>query len=302
MRAALPAALLAALIGWASAGRAAAAVVDARRLAYLPARYSPGEEVEIQALLSAEAGEKLSAFDLKAGSGLPVQGAEADPELRELRLAQTAEGWLLKARFVPWSPGARSLPALRVKGIALPALPFAAISVLGAEDRDISPPRRQRDPPGTALYLYGFAGFLLLLVLGAAGTAGYLVPAARALLARRRAAQAFGRFLKSLEYLARELGSAEPGIFFAALGHALRLYLSARALPEACALTAPELELLPEAAFPAPGTKSKAAGLIAYSDRIRYGGERPGPDALAAAIESARAIGEQTEEALLARV
>lgn len=287
------------------------ASLDARSLTYLPARYGAGEEVVAQALLVPDAGEKLLPLDLKRGAGLSAQADEADPELRELRLAKTAAGWQLSLRFVPWSPGRASLPAMRVKGIALPALPYAAASALGPEDRDPSPPRRQRDPPGTALFLYGLAGLLLILTLGAAGAAAYLVPAARALVAKRRAAQAFRRFVTSLEYLEAEAGSADPAAFFSALSRAFRLYLDSRALPDArglevapraTALTAAEVAALPESAFPAPGTRDRTEALFSLADRVRYGDASPGAEAARGAAIEARSIGEANEEALHARL
>jgi hypothetical protein len=286
--------------------RLAAATLDARSLAYVPIRYSPGDEVLVQALVVPEEGETLAELRLGPGAGLPAQVEGSDPELRELSLAKTREGWLLRLRFVPWSPGSGSFPETRLKGFRLPALPFATLSLLGPEDRDPSPPRPQRDPPGMALFLYGIAGLLIVLVLGAAGAAVYLLPAARALAARRRAAQAFWRFDRSLEYLAAEAGSADPASYFAALIRVLRLYLAARVLPEAPALTAPELAALPDAAFPAPATRERAASLVARADRYRFGGEAPGGAAaravLEAATEEARAIGAANEEVLLARV
>jgi hypothetical protein len=301
--------LAAACAGWAGLSGGAelsAATLDARSLVYLPIRYSAGDEVVAQTTVLPEAGESLSPLDLKQGAGLAAQAEEADPEIREIKLSKAPEGWLLKVRFVPWSPGAGSLPPLRQKGFRLPALPYSAVSLLGPEDRDPSPPRPQRDPPGIAVYLYGLAGILLVLVLGVIATLAYLIPGARAILARRRAAQAFRRLAKSLDYLASEAGSADPSSYFAALIRALRLYLAARALPEAPTLTAPELAALPDEAFPAPATKDRAAALVARADRARFGGERRGSAeaekaALLEAAAEARAIGEANEEVLLAR-
>ncbi len=302
-----PALALAALLAAPHGAPLYGATIDARSLAYIPASYSPGEELVAQATILPEAGEKLEALDLKAGAGLPAQGPEADPEIRELRISRAGAIWQLSLRFVPWSPGRLLVPAIRVKGLQIPAIPYSAISVLGSEDRDPSPPRRQRDPPGTALFLYGFAGLLLVLVLGGAGVAAYLVPAARALLARRRAAQAFRRFVTSLDYLAAEAGSAAPASFFAALSRAFRLYLATRVLPSAPALTAAEISALPDTAFPAPATKDRAAAFFAQADRARFGGEGAGSAkareaAATAAISETRILAEANEEALLARL
>jgi hypothetical protein len=282
-----------------------AATLDARSLAFVPFRYSAGDEVTVQAAIVPEAGEQPIPLDLRPGAGLRAQGEEADPELRELRLSRTAEGWLLALRFVPWSPGPGSIPELRIKGLVIPSLPYTALSLIGPEDRDPSPPRPQADPPGIALYLYGFAALLVILALGAAGGSAYLVPAARAIIARRRAAQAFRRFDKSLDYLTSGAGAADPAAYFAALTRTLRLYLAARALPEAPALTSRELSSLPESAFPAPATRDRTAALVARADRARYGGDLPEGARLRVlleAAEEARAIGQANEEALLARV
>ena len=284
-----------------------AATLDARSLTYLPASYSPGEEVVVEAILAAEGAEKFAEMDLKAGAGLPKQDAASEVELRGLWLSRTATGWLIRLRFVPWSPGALMIPAQRIKGILIPAIPYSAITVLGPEDRDPSPPRRQRDLPGTALYLYGLLGILIAIALAALGTAFYLVPAARALLARRRAAQAFRRFVTSLDYLEAESGTADGTAFFSALLRACRLYLASRGLPEAPALTATEIAAVSDHAFPAPATKPRVAALFAKADRLRYGGPGPAADQKAAramretAVAEARAIGEATEEALRAR-
>jgi len=139
----------------------AAASLDPRTLASVPVRYSAGDEVVIQASIVPEAGERLAPLDLKPGAGLAAQGEEADPELRELTLSKTSDGWLLALRFVPWSPGAGTIPEMRLKGVRIPALHYAAVSLIGPDDRDPSPPRSQRSPPGIALYLYGFAGLLI---------------------------------------------------------------------------------------------------------------------------------------------
>jgi hypothetical protein len=69
----------------------AGASFDPRSLAYVPVRYSAGDEVVVQATIVPEAGEKLLPLDLKPGAGLAAQGEEADPELREIRLSKTSE-------------------------------------------------------------------------------------------------------------------------------------------------------------------------------------------------------------------
>jgi len=289
-----------------SALRAGAATMDAATLAYSPPRYAPGEELVASALLIPGAGEKLASIDLKPGLGLPRQSEEADPELRELQVTRTQAGWLLRERFVPWSPGPRALPSVRYKSLLIPELPYSASSALGPEDREPSPPRAQRAPPGTALYLLIFAAVLAVLALGTAVSALFLLPAARALALRRREGLAFKLLSKSLEYLEAEAESADSAVFFAALSRALRLYLSARVLAEAPSLTAAEIQGLPETAFPAPETKAESADLLALADLERYGGglsgRRRDRAGLVSALGLARRIGEANEEALGARL
>jgi hypothetical protein len=320
VRARLPAAAALALALSAAGGPAPAATLDAASLSYLPLHYYAGDEVLIVARVLPEKGERLAELDLRPGEGLPSRSGEADPEIRALKLSKSSGSWTIEARFVPWSPGPGSLAESKIGGIRIPALPYAALSLLGPEDRDPTPPRPQRQLPGAALFLYGSAGAIAILALLAAAFFLYLLPAARSLLARRREERIFKRLDKSLDYLAREAGAAEDAAFFAALVRALRLYLAARFLPAAPALTASELEALPDEAFPAPATRRRTAALVALADRRRFGGEAAAPaeaagaDAsapasaagrgatLAAAVEEARAIAAANEEALRARV
>ena len=267
------------------------------RLGFAPARFGAGEEVEAVALLEAGSVEP-EAFVLKAGGGLPEPGPGADPELRELRLSKTAGGWELRARFVPWTPGKGLLPPLSVRGLALPGLPYTVDSVLAPGDREPAPPKPQRDPPGTALYLYGFAGLVLVLVLAGFWAAAVLVPGARRLLARRRAAQARRALERSLAYLERGLGSSAPADFYAALARSLRLYLTARLLPEAAALTPAEIGALPAARFPEAGIRDDAAAVLGEADLARFAGLNPGLDAMRAALERSARLAGSAEEAL----
>lgn len=301
---------IACLIACSGAGGLAAATLDAETLSCLPLHYFAGDEVVATVSLIPAPGEKIIALDLgpkEIGKllGYGDGASSPDPELESLKLERELSRWKLTLRFRPWSPGSGSLPALKVKGIALPPLPYAAASVLGPEDRELAPPRPQANPPGTALYLYGFLGSLLLLGLGIAGWAAYLLPASRALIARRKAALAFKRLERRLDYLESESGTADPAAFYAALSRSLRLYLAARVLPEAPALTAAEIASLPEAAFPAPETKVRTAALISRTDEARYGpsgAEGEGAQALAAAASEVRAIAAANEEALGARL
>lgn len=275
----------------------AALSLKVERLSFLPARFRVGEEVELRAELSAEGGEP-EAFSLRPGSGLPLPAVDADCELKSLSLSRGPSSWELRARFVPWVPGEGRLPPLSARGTLIPAIAFSTLSALSPGDRDLDPPKAQRDPPGTQLYLYGFIGLLVLLAAAALGFATYVIPGARALLARWRAAQARKELGRSLSFLRASIGSVEKGAFYAALSRALRLYLAARVLPEAPMLTPRELGLLPETRFPTPEIRAEAAGLLAEADEARFGPAEASAAAMGASIERALALGDAAEEAL----
>lgn len=273
---------------------------------FVPFRYYAGDEVEALVALGEVPGASGGGFELKPGSGLPAPGPFADPVIRSIAVARTKAGWEARILFVSWSPGPGSLPSIGARGFLIPAVSYNVSSSLGPGDRDAAPPRPQREPPGTAVYLYGFAALVLALVLAALGTALYLVPAALSLLARRRAAQAIRRLRRSLAFLSRGLDTALPELFYAALARELRIYLAARVEPRAPNLSSGELAALPEEAFPAPGLRERAASLVAETERGRYALElSPGPGAAAmlrAAAERTLALGEAAEEAIDARV
>jgi hypothetical protein len=281
----------------ASAPFLSAVNLKVEQLSFLPARFRVGEEVELRAEVLPEGGTP-EAFSLKAGSGLPLASGDSDLELKSLSLSKSASSWELKARFVAWVPGSGQLAPLSVHGVSIPALAFDALSALGPGDRDLDPPKPQRDPPGTEFYLYGFVGLLALLALAGLGIATYVLPGARALVARWKAAQARRNLERSLAFLEGSIGEVETAAFYAALARALRLYLAARILPEAPMLTPRELGLLPEERFPAQGIREEAAAALAETDEARFGGGRPSLSAMKSSIERAEAIGAATEEAL----
>jgi hypothetical protein len=265
--------------------------------AFHPEQFGPGEEV--QAVLILPGLDAASGFALKAGAGLP---ASEDPELRELSLSRTARGWELRLRFVPWSPGPGRIPSITAQGIVFPSIPYSVLSRIGSGEREIAPPRPQREPPGTALYLYAIAGAALFVALAFVGSIAYLLPAARSLLARRKAAQAFRGLCKSLDYLAAGASVSEPAAFYAALSRALRLYLSERVDGRAPSLTASEFAALPSSAFPVSGLRDAVALVFAESERVRYAGELPDADAMRGSVSRTRELAAAAEEAFDARV
>jgi len=278
-----------------------AAPVAVDRVAFLPARFFVGEEVEAIALVHFDAAS-VEAFSAKAGAGLPVVPAQADPELRSLSLSKGPEGWELRWRFVAWTPGKGRIPAMELRGLSIPAVDYQAYSVLGPQDRDLSPPKPQLDPPGTSLYLYGFAAFVLFLVFLVFAVVSWLLPAAKALLERRKAAQARKALARTLSWLGKDLRTAKPADFYAALARALRNYLAIRVLPGAPALTPAELAALREDCFPAPGLRDEVSDLLAESDAVRYAGDQADLPRMREALARASKIGDLAEEALDARL
>lgn len=280
-----------------AAAGSAGADQDPSRAQFSPKLFGPGEEVH--ALLLLPGIEAASGFVLKAGSGLP---ASEDPELRELALTKTQRGWELVIRFVPWSPGPGRIPSISAHGVLFPSIPYSTGSRLESEAREIASPRPQREPPGTAFYLYGLAGAALFIALACVASIAYLLPAARALLARWRAAQAFKMLCRSLDYLEAGTAVSEPAAFYAALSRALRLYLAERIDARAPALTASEFAALPASTFPASGLRDLAASLFAEAEQARYAGEMPGGVAMKDAAKRVRNLAEAAEEALDARL
>lgn len=274
-----------------------AATLKVEDLGFVPANFHVGEEAEAYALVRLEGGE-IQPFSVKAGEGLPSPGPHADPELRSVSLSKGRQGWELRIRFVPWSPEEGRLPALELRGLSIPALAYKVASVLGPGDREPAPPKPQLDPPGSALYLYGFAGLAIFLGFLVFASAAWLIPGARRLLARRRAAQARHDLGRSLAWLSKEAGRARPQDFYAALARAFRVYLAARVLPSAPALTPRELASLGEDAFPLPGLRDEAAALLAESDAVRFAGLEAGQAMMAEALARAARLGDAAEEAL----
>ncbi|HET7838979.1 MAG TPA: hypothetical protein VFL04_04425 [Rectinemataceae bacterium] len=270
-------------------------------LSFLPPVFGAGEEVEASAKLPGADAAGVSAISYRPATA--AQAGSGDPELREIRVYRTPSGWELRIRFVPWSPGPGSLPAWRSKGVLIPPVPYVAASALGAamgnpRGLELSPPRPQAEPPGTAVYVYGFAAFVLLLVLVCLGLVAWLIPAARTLLAKRRAAQAYRRLCRDMDFLATQAEGGDPVPFYSALARALRIYLGERVEAGVPMLSARELGLLPQEAFPAEGIREAAASLLAETEEVRYAGLLPAAGEMRQATERARAIGAKAEEAL----
>lgn len=305
-RSALRKGLLLALLalGGVMALGAAELVVD--RLAFLPAAFGAGELTEAIASVHVAEGTEPEAFTLRAGEGLSLPGPGSDPEIREVRLQRGPAGLELHVLFLPWSPGEGALPAFSAHGLMVPRLPYSARAALPAGARDPAPPKPPREPPGAFFALYGLASLVLLLVLIAVALLSWVLPAARAILARRGAAQAWRALSRQLEFLGKGLGQAAldrqaASAFYAALARGFRHYLAARVLVEAPALTPGEFRSLPESRFPAIGLREEAAALLAEADAVRFAGAEARASMMAWTLERALRFGKVVEEALVDR-
>ncbi len=282
-----------------------AAPLKLDHLVFQPERFVAGEEVVVLAQLPGADAAGIAALSYRPGP--PGREATEDPELREIRVYRTGSLWELRISFVPWSPGPASLPAWRSKGMLIPPIPYVAVSSLGPGMGDprgleLAPPRPQADPPGTFIYIYGFAGLILLLVFAVLGSLAWLVPAARRILAKRRAAQAFRRLCRDMDWLASRAAGSDPVSFYSAIARALRIYLAERVGPIVPSLSAYELSSLPPGSFPGEGVQEAAAFLISETEEVRYAGRRPLPEDMEMAVARARSVGSKTEEALDARL
>jgi hypothetical protein len=275
------------------------------KLAFLPARFYVGEEVEALALVSFDgAAPEPEAFSVKAGDGLslPSASAQADPEIRSIALSKTGSGWELRIGFVAWSPVASSLPRMSQHGLDIPPIAYAATPSLEPGGNEPAPPKPQLEAPGTAFYLYGFLGLLVLVGAAIFGFAAWVLPAASALAAKRRAGEARRNFQKTLAWLGKVIPESEPPAFYAALSRAIRNYLAARVLSEAPSLTPSELAGLSPELFLGPEIKQEAVSLLAESDSVRFGGESSGETLMRGALARAEKLGDAAEEALDARL
>jgi hypothetical protein len=271
-------------------------------VAYTPSLYGPGDSVVAAASIKPGPDERLTEITLRPGAGLPVLDGSADPEILGLEIERRGGEWRMRLRFVAWTPSEGVIKSFRAGDILLPGIAYKAAPRLGAEDIDPRPIRPQRPPPGAAGALYGLLA--VVVVLGAAlfGAAAYLVPAVRAVLGGWRAAQAYRRLDKTIGYLIQQASSADPAAYAAALAGALRNYLDSRVHPGIAALTSGEIESLGEADVLRPSIRDGAARLLAWSDRVRFGGESVEAAGLAEAAERVRRIAAESEEAIRARL
>jgi hypothetical protein len=297
---AIAAALFIALI----AARPAPAAPTARlgKVTYSPPDFLVGMTVTATVDLVIDGGEP-EGFTLAPGAGLPAPTADADPELRSASLAKGSAGWVLSLVFVPWSPGPGRLPSMLVGSLRSPEIRYVTASVLEGKGgtaegsaRDLSPPRAQRDPPGTTLYLYGFLLLVATILFIIIAFYLWVLPGARALLARWKRREAWVAFSRTLDWLETNGGSGDAAPFYALLSRALRLYLSRRCIDGAEALTPGEFSALPPSRLPDPGFGKEVSRLLGEADLARFAGLPFAAQARLAALRRARELAKTAEE------
>jgi hypothetical protein len=264
----------------------------------VPQLFVAGQEVLLEARLEIS-GPEPGPFSLSPGSGLPVAELDSDPEVKAVSLSRDGSGWVLSLRFVPWSQGPGTIPQFSRGGIVFPELPFETMSTIASGVRDLAPLKPQREPPGMSLFLYGFAALALILVLGSVGFALWVIPAARALLARLREREAIRSLERTLDWLEANATGGDAAAFHALLAQSLRRYLARRLFPEAAALTPSELSRLPITQFPGEGFRGELAALLGETDLVRFAPwPEPGlaePARLIKVAQRARLLGRDAE-------
>ncbi len=253
---------------------------------FQPARFHAGEKA--RALVALGSGNPgVPPFSIDKGQGFGALDARPELEILEASLSSTRSGWLYSVTFIPWAPGAGTIPALSIGGRRFPSIKFAAIATTGADDRVPGPRRPQVDPPGTALYLYASLALLAAFVLFALAFAYWILPGARALLVAWRSREAFRILSRTLDWLDANVEGPERE-WYALLSRSLRIYVARRLIPEAEALTPAEIAALPPAGLPENGFKDGLSSLLGESDRVRYAGLAAGSMGRARATRQAR--------------
>ncbi len=269
---------------------------------YTPSTYGPGETVTAVAALKPGPEESLAEISLEPGSGLPALDGSADPEILGLDVERRGGSWLMRLRFVAWSPSEGVIEKYHTGTFVLPPVAYRARPRLGAEDVDPRPLRPQRLPPGAAGAFYGVLGLVVGLCLALFGAFLYLVPAVRSVLARWKAGLAYRRLESTVTHLFANAASAEPAAYAAALAGALRNYLELRACSGISALTPAEVRNLADTAALKPSIRDEAAAVLAWSDEVRFGGLAAKAADLCTAAERVRRIAVENEEAIRARL
>lgn len=217
------------------------------------------------------AGQALSAFRLERGKNLGDVDPSPELEIDSVSLRKEGGGWIYTAVFTVWAPGPGHFPSLAIQGFRFPAFDFEVAATADPEARSPGPRRPQADPPGSSVYLYASVGILVALVLAGIAFFSWILPGALDLAAAWRERAAFRRFAKTLDWLEESVDEGDGRAWYALLANSFRIYLSAKTIPAAMALTPPEIAALPAETL-TDGFGGEAAELLARGDEVRFGG------------------------------
>ncbi len=91
---------------------------------YTPSTYGPGETVTAVAALKPGPEESLAEISLEPGSGLPALDGSADPEILGLDVERRGGSWLMRLRFVAWSPSEGVIEKYHTGTFVLPPVAY----------------------------------------------------------------------------------------------------------------------------------------------------------------------------------
>lgn len=177
-------------------------------------------------------------------------------------------------KFIPFAPGARTLPPLVLGDITLDGVRISTNSILGkASPTELAPPRDQLLLPHTELFL--FLAFLLLIVLPLAVWRFFqpVVAVFRALWKRSDRHRAWRQLNKELKKLQAKALSLKGPEFYTQFSRLVRLYLGARFDRDFQTLTAAEVRSLLQPLPPA--WTAEWVRLIHKADVVRFDAQEP---------------------------
>lgn len=253
-----------------------------------PPDFVPGDRVSLVARFD-PAGLAWAA-DQEARAG--TNPGESGPTVLSVAVERRSGAPVLVVVFTPWKAGRGYVPAQSVGGLTFPAIPFEAMSALGA---DLASPvaKPQLEPPGLRFRVYLVTGLLLSVVVGALVFVSAVLPWLRKLMARWGYVRIRREFDARLALLDGYAGAMDQA--WALLCSSLRWFLEART-------TLPWLSMTPsEAAAVKDGSirsdlVAEASVILHLGDEVRFAGRKDVD--LGPGLSSARSIADRLDQAL----
>jgi hypothetical protein len=268
---------------------ASAEGVSTGRVEFVPASFVPGQLVTLYATLDPGDARWAEATP----GAVSVDAGENGPSVLSVAMEKRSGAPLLVVRFVAWRAGPGFLPAMTVGGLESPRIRFECVSALADGDLRSPEPLPQLEPPGLYARLYLLGGALLVVIVAGLAAATKAAPWFRALAAKRAFAAARREFDESLAMIA---GIGSQTAAWAELCSVVRRFVGLRSGKDWSALTASEVESLPEDAAPG-GVLGDVASILATGDAVRFAGRRDSP--IGAGVSLAGSIADRLDEACL---